>query len=63
MKNIDSYINKKLGKIENHIHAVRAYIARESDDAQTIAEMHRRIVKQNNTIRQLEYELYLERKH
>lgn len=63
--NIESHmqtLNARYNNIESHLRTLNSYIACEIEEAQTIAELHRQIVKQNDTIRQLEYELYLERK-
>ena len=64
--NIESHLktlNARYNNIESHLKTLNSYIACEIEEAQTIAELHRQIVKKNNTIRNLEYELYLERKH
>lgn len=65
-RNIESHLqtlNARYNNIESHLLTLKSYIACEIEEAQTIAELHRQIVKKNNTIRNLEYELYLERKH
>lgn len=64
--NIESHLktlNSRYNNIESHLKTLNSYIACEIEESQTIAELHRQIVKKNNTIRNLEYELYLERKH